>query len=108
MVNNYDGRRVQLKRLEPNEARETLGIFIAMDRNKNKDYWLGITDKAVEGKFWLDSYGFEALFTEFKSGEPQNTDDKDCVIAGRNDGGKWSMSKCVSFTVSGFLCEMRE
>ena len=35
-VRNYDGRKVQLNRLEPNEARETLGIFIAMDGNKSK------------------------------------------------------------------------
>ena len=35
-VNNHDGRRVQLNRLEPNEARETLGIFIAMDGNKTR------------------------------------------------------------------------
>ena len=35
-VRNYDGRRVQLSRIEPNEARETLGIFIAMDGNRNK------------------------------------------------------------------------
>ena len=35
-VRNYDGRKVQLNRLEPNEARETLGIFIAMDGDKSK------------------------------------------------------------------------
>ena len=33
---NYDGNKVQMNRLEPNEARETLGIFIAMDGNRNK------------------------------------------------------------------------
>ena len=35
-VKNYDGKRVQLNRIEPDEARETLGIFIAMDGNRHK------------------------------------------------------------------------
>ena len=35
-VKNFDGKSVRLNRLEAKEARETLGIFIAMDGNRNK------------------------------------------------------------------------
>ena len=33
-VRNYDGRNLPITRLEPKEARETLGIMIAMDGNQ--------------------------------------------------------------------------
>ena len=37
-VRNFDGRTIPITRLEPNEARETLGIMIAMDGNQTAQY----------------------------------------------------------------------
>ena len=37
-VRNFDGRTVEITRLEPSEARETLGIMIAMDGNKTAQF----------------------------------------------------------------------
>ena len=37
-VKNFDGRILPITRLEPDEARETLGIMIAMDGNQNAQF----------------------------------------------------------------------
>jgi hypothetical protein len=46
-VREYTGERVTLSRLEPNEARETLGVYIAMDGNCKRQI-LALREKAVQ------------------------------------------------------------
>ncbi|XP_022098427.1 macrophage mannose receptor 1-like [Acanthaster planci] len=58
-----------------------------------KRAWLGFTDKQHEGNFeWTDQSKVE--YTNWKSGEPSNGGNKDCVVINFMAVGKWNDISC--------------
>ena len=57
--------------------------------------WIGLNDRKTEGAFeWVE--GSPASYSNWFSGEPNNSGDEDCVElwVGSNAGGKWNDNLC--------------
>ena len=62
---------------------------------------IGATDDQTEGTFrWIKGENF--VYTNWKSGEPQNANDKDCVYV--EPSGVWKMFKCSHNDANSALC----
>ena len=72
---------------------------------KDRSTWLGLNDLAKEGTFVWDSSGKTPSFTDWKSGEPNNKGDEDCVNLFIHDFAKWNDASCHS--KYRFVCQLR-
>ena len=66
--------------------------------------WIGLADLAVEGEF---RWGSGALleWTHWRSIQPDNAGDQDCVAAVRNDGLRWADDKCLRQATAALICQ---
>ncbi len=61
----------------------------------NQLYWIGLTDKFVEGEFFWTSTGENAEYTNWAIGEPDGFQFEDCVHLGNaSDGRTWNDISC--------------
>jgi cysteine-rich repeat protein len=64
--------------------------------------WIGLTDAAIEGT-WVWNDGTPFAFTNWNSGEPNNSGNEDCVhLLG---DGRWNDLPCTDASVA-YLCEV--
>lgn len=64
--------------------------------------WIGGNDRSSEGTFvWVD--GGQWVYDNWRSGEPNNNGNEDCVILQGNQGGKWDDRPCAQ--TYRYLCE---
>ena len=94
----------QLVKIESNNEND----FIEKELQINKAYWIGLTDAETENE-WKWSDGSQLTeYTNWKSGQPNNHNGKDCVavrIANEtNYNGRWYSAKCSS--TKRFICEV--
>ncbi|XP_043832102.1 C-type lectin domain family 17, member A [Dromiciops gliroides] len=74
--------------------------FLIKARNSIRTYWLGLTDREVEGVWqWLDGSSITLSF--WKLGEPNNMRNEDCVIMLLD--GQWNDAYCDLNTY--WICE---
>ena len=71
-------------------------------------YWQGMTDSAEEGVFKLISNNQVIQFTHWMSGEPNHSNEEDCVIIivlpDHNSYGQWLDYPCAGAQL--LICEM--
>ncbi len=73
----------------------------------NRRWWIGANDRVAEGTYaWTD--GSSATYTNWRSGEPNNAGDEDCVHVdpqsdGRDTRGGWNDADCG--LSDRFVCE---
>jgi len=60
------------------EETEEINSFLKY-RNRDKFYWIGLTDQKVEGEFVWASNGSTTKYTNWESGEPNGDMIEDCV-----------------------------
>ncbi|XP_072458167.1 C-type lectin domain family 17, member A [Notamacropus eugenii] len=76
--------------------------FVTETRNSKRTYWLGLTDRKVEGDWqWLDGSWLTLSF--WKLGEPNNVQNEDCVIMLLD--GQWNDVSCLLSTY--WICEKK-
>ena len=63
--------------------------------------WIGFNDLASEGS-WVWQNGDDASYTNWGSGEPNNSGDEDC--AHPYDSGAWNDHRCSGLS-TGYICE---
>ncbi|XP_066922099.1 uncharacterized protein [Clytia hemisphaerica] len=70
------------------------------------NYWIGLSDKQVEGSFTRWSDGKTATYTNFENGQPNNSGNQDCVSFFEDAAEKWNDWGCSkSFT---FVCKISQ
>jgi len=82
---------------------------------QNRNYWIGLTDSAVEGHFIWQHSSKPLTWSNWYSGEPNNFgNNEDCVYYFHNDpnyhgNGQWNDSRCNrdSTPPAYALCEYR-
>ncbi|XP_044526518.1 C-type lectin domain family 17, member A [Gracilinanus agilis] len=76
--------------------------FVSKARRSIRTYWLGLTDRKVEGEWkWLDDSLLTSSF--WKIGEPNDSFNEDCVIM--LSSGLWNDISCTLPTY--WICEMK-
>lgn len=65
------------------------------------DPWFGYNDRASEGS-WVWETGESVSYTNWGSGEPNNSGDEDC--AHLYDSGVWNDHRCAGLA-TGYICE---
>ncbi|XP_036597072.1 C-type lectin domain family 17, member A [Trichosurus vulpecula] len=76
--------------------------FVTEARSSQRNYWLGLTDRKVEGEWqWLDGSWLTLSF--WKLGEPNNVHNEDCVIL--LSDGQWNDVSC--FLATYWICERK-
>ncbi|XP_056676976.1 C-type lectin domain family 17, member A [Monodelphis domestica] len=76
--------------------------FVTKARRSLRTYWLGLTDRRVEGQWkWLDDSLLTSSF--WKLGEPNDSFNEDCVIM--LSDGLWNDISCTLTTY--WICEMK-
>ncbi|XP_068939293.1 C-type lectin domain family 17, member A [Petaurus breviceps papuanus] len=76
--------------------------FVTEARSSKRTYWLGLTDRRVEGLWqWLDGSWLTVSF--WKLGEPNNMHNEDCVIMLLD--GQWNDASCSLNTY--WICERK-
>jgi hypothetical protein len=86
----------------------TLAIINSADSNATAqslitglDAWLGATDAVTENTFlWPDETPL--VFENFRAGEPNNTNNEDCLVIEGAKGGSWDDRACG--TVLSYIC----
>ncbi len=73
-----------------------------MNMNTGLNFWIGLNDVETEGVFVWDS-GLTSDYRVWAEGQPNNTDDKDCVFMAANSEYYWVNSNC--FTPNAYICE---
>ena len=59
-----------------------------------KTYWIGYNDRQSEGNFeWVHDTG--STYTNWRSGEPNNSGGEDCAYTSTSFGGEWNDEKCT-------------
>jgi len=90
------GSRVTLAAITSAAEDDFVGTFIT------NDIWLGGNDIATEGQFvWITGEAF--VFTDWRSGEPNNDGNEDCVVFEGTQGGTWDDRGCNNNLR--YLCE---
>ena len=74
------------------ETRNSVNNTVETRRDKSQctDFWMGLSDRRVEGRFVLESNGRSPSFTAWAGGEPNNAGGQDCALRGR----AWDDFKC--------------
>ena len=84
-----------------NDADEGAWLFGTALELQAQDYWIGLSDTAVEGAFvWVD--GSPVGFSDWTGGQPDNSGGEDCVHYW-GASGQWNDLPCDRRL--GFLCE---
>merc|ERR1711953_310454 len=85
--------------VEIDSAEENRAIIAEMQRrnsySRKTNFWLGINDRHSEGHWVLESTGERVVFTDWKSGEPNNagrSGSENCAFI--NELDKWSDVDC--------------
>ena len=109
-------QQVPARLVEIDSAEENRAIVAEMQRrnsfSRKINFWLGITDRHSEGHWLLESTFKSVVFTDWRSGEPDNVG-----ISGRsancafvNELEKWNDADCNGKPINGWmrtaLCEM--
>ena len=109
-------QQVPARLVEIDSAEENRAIVAEMQRrnsfSRKINFWLGITDRHSEGQWLLESTFKSVVFTDWRSGEPDNAG-----ISGRsancafvNELEKWNDADCNGTPINGWmrtaLCEM--
>ena len=96
--------------VEIDSAEEDRAIVAELERRKfysqKINFWLGITDRHSEGHWVLESTGKSVVFTDWKSGEPNNAGrfgSEHCAYI--NDLYKWNDVHCNESSWLTALCE---
>ena len=108
--------------VEIDSAEENRAIIDEIKRrdffSRKIEFWLGITDRHSEGHWVLESTGKSVVFTNWRSGEPNNGNgnpgSENCVNINtwwiHQDPWKWNDLDCNDKPASGWmrtaLCEM--
>ena len=101
--------------VEIDSAEENRAIIDEIKRrdffSRKIEFWLGITDRHSEGHWVLESTGRSVVFTDWRSGEPNNNGrygNENCAYI--NGNHEWNDVDCNHKTGSGMktsaLCEM--
>jgi len=106
-------QEVQAHLVEIDSAEENRAIIAEMQRrnfeSRKIEFWLGITDRHSEGHWVLESTGKSVVFTDWKSGEPNNFGSgENCAHIYINSGYKWNDLECNRKTgawIRTALCE---
>lgn len=70
---------------------------------RNGDFWIGLTDLEVTGKFKLPVNGTMATFRDWSTRSQPKDGNKNCVLLKRNRGFRWHAAPC---SISrNFICE---
>ena len=84
------------------DAAENSWVTSATNTNiTGSDPWFGYNDRASEGS-WVWETGESVSYTNWGSGEPNNSGDEDC--AHLYDSGVWNDHRC-SGLATGYICE---
>merc|ERR1712018_809842 len=103
--------------VEIDSAEENRAIIAEMHRqnsfSQKINFWLGITDRHSEGHWVLESTGKSVVFTDWKSGEPNNagrSGSENCAFINELEG--WNDVDCNGKPNNGWtrtaLCEKRD
>lgn len=76
--------------------------FIYGHISSDKSYWIGLTDRYIEGSFRWTGYMQFIVFSDWFMNEPNNYNNQDCVSIGING---WNDQSCA--TERGFVCQIR-
>ena len=76
--------------------------FIYSHQNIGETYWVGLTDRSIEGSFRWTGYTQFLPFSDWFFGEPNDSNNQDCVSIGM-DG--WFDESCSA--EKGFVCQIR-
>ena len=111
-------QEVPARLVEIDSAEENSAIIAEIKRQKtgqNIEFWLGITDRHSEGHWVLESSTKSVVFTDWRSGEPNNANsDEHCAYI--NSQYEWNDIPCNSKTdtvdrnrwMRTALCEKRQ
>lgn len=98
------------------EEQSLLTKFAWQWKDSHSAFWIGLTDKTVEGTWAWDHSGRKADFTMWDTNQPQskNNDNEelDCtrVLLRTNVDGKWNANECngngLSEVPYGAVCEL--
>jgi len=72
------------------------------DAGYTRNWWMAYTDQGSEGS-WYWYNGSSGTYTNWESGEPNNSGNEDCGELGRFGDGKWNDDRCSDDNY--FLCE---
>jgi len=109
-------QQVPARLVEIDSAEENRAIVAEMQRrnsfSRKINFWLGITDRHSEGQWLLESTFKSVVFTDWRSGEPDNVGisgrSADCAFV--NELEKWNDADCNGKPINGWmrtaLCEM--
>ena len=89
-------------------ANENSTISSLLSSVSNPYYYLGGTDKAKEGTWkWITGESFStSIYTNWNSGEPNNTDGNENYLVINNTSGKWNDYRENNVSaIKGFICE---
>lgn len=67
-------------------------------------FWIGFTDISVEGEWVWTSTQTAAHFTDWKPGEPNNSNNEDCATITQGYSFHWNDESCS--VRNNFICEM--
>ena len=112
-----DEQQVPARLIEIDSAKENDAIIAEIKwRNFNSrkiGFWLGITDHHSEGQWVLESTGKSVVFTNWRSGEPNNSGNpgnENCAHIGTWGNYEWNDRNCNDKTGNKWtrtaLCEM--
>ena len=93
-----DEQQVPARLIEIDSEEESDAIFAEIERNnfdlRKIEFWLGITDRHFEGHWVLESTGKSVVFTNWSSGEPNNSENpglENCAYIQTWTYGTWNM-----------------
>ncbi|XP_050396406.2 uncharacterized protein LOC126814966 [Patella vulgata] len=81
--------------------------FIHTIRDVTSSYWVGVSDLAIEGKwYWLDGTELTAEQSRFAPGQPANTTAwNDCAFMANEQGSSlWSDVYCSAYYQQRYIC----
>merc|ERR1712062_646616 len=103
-------QEVPARLVEIDSAEENRALMAEIKRSnfdlRQIEFWLGITDRHSEGDWVLESTGKSVVFTNWKSGEPNNAGrfgSEHCAYI--NDLYKWNDVHCNESSWLTALCE---
>ena len=70
-----------------------------------KRYWIGLTDSGVEGQFVWQHSSRPLDWADWSAGNPDNTNNQDCVNVGHGPDFKWDDDNCYDNYALYALCQ---